>query len=243
MVSEAISDGSTDAKYDVNDDGQVNFDDLKLVLDNRDRDPHDVNGDGTVDDTDASLVSEAISDGSTDAKYDVNDDGKVNFDDLKLVLDNRAQGTAGAPLVVGNLKLNAAQIARIEAQIDLLLATGDRSPAAIRTLIYLQQLLTTARPEKTQLLANYPNPFNPETWIPYQLAEPAEVTISIYAIDGKLVRTLALGHQAAGIYQDRSRAAYWDGRNVQGELVASGVYFYTLTAGDFTATRKMLIRK
>ncbi|MDE0469523.1 MAG: DUF5050 domain-containing protein, partial [Candidatus Poribacteria bacterium] len=243
LVSEAISNGSTDAKYDVNNDGKVNFDDLKLVLDNRDRDPYDVNGDGTVDDTDASLVSEAISNGSTDATYDVNDDGKVNFDDLKLVLDNRAEGAAGAPLIVGNLKLNAAQIARIEAQINLLLATGDQSPAAMRTLVYLQQLLTTARPEETQLLANYPNPFNPETWIPYQLAEPAEVTVSIYAIDGKLVRTLALGHQAAGIYQYRNRAAYWDGRNDVGESVASGVYFYTLTAGDFTATRKMLIWK
>ena len=243
LVSEAISNGSTDAKYDVNGDGQVNFDDLKLVLDNRDRDPYDINGDGTVDDTDASLLTEAISNGSTDAKYDVNGDGQVNFDDLKLVLDNRAPGAAGAPLIVGNLKLNASQIARIEAQIDLLIATGDRSPAAIRTLIYLQQLLTTARPEKTQLLANYPNPFNPETWIPYQLAEPAEVTVSIYAIDGKLVRTLALGHQTAGIYQYRSRAAYWDGRNNVGEPVASGLYFYTLTAGDFTATRKMLIRK
>ena len=204
---------------------------------------YDVNGDGTVNDADASLVSEAISNGSTDAKYDVNSDGQVNFDDLKLVLDNRAEGAAGAPLIVGNLKLNASQIARIEAQIDLLLATGDQSPAAIRTLIYLQQLLTTARPEKTQLFANYPNPFNPETWIPYQLAEPAEVTVSIYAIDGKLVRTLALGHQSAGIYQYRNRAAYWDGRNNVGEPVASGLYFYTLTAGDFTATRKMLIKK
>ncbi len=93
------------------------------------------------------------------------------------------------------------------------------------------------------LLVNFPNPFNPETWIPYQLAKPAEVTITIYAVDGQVVRTLALGHQPAGMYQSRSRAAYWDGRNAFGEPVASGVYFYTFTAGDFTATRKMLIRK
>ena len=93
------------------------------------------------------------------------------------------------------------------------------------------------------LLANFPNPFNPETWIPYQLEKPTEVTITIYAIDGRLVRTLALGHQPAGIYRSRSRAAYWDGKNAFGEPVASGVYFYTLTAGDFAATRKMLIRK
>ncbi len=93
------------------------------------------------------------------------------------------------------------------------------------------------------LLANYPNPFNPETWIPYQLSVSADVSVSIYSVNGHLVRRLELGHQSAGMYQSRSRAAYWDGRNEFGERVASGLYFYTLTAGDFTATRKMLIRK
>ena len=93
------------------------------------------------------------------------------------------------------------------------------------------------------LLANYPNPFNPETWIPYQLSEAADVTVAIHSMNGSLIRTLELGHQAAGIYQSKSRAAYWDGRNAFGERVASGLYFYTFTAGDFTATRKMLIRK
>jgi predicted double-glycine peptidase len=98
-------------------------------------------------------------------------------------------------------------------------------------------------PAETSLLPNYPNPFNPETWIPYQLAKPADVNVSIYAADGKLVRTLALGHKQAGIHQNKSRAAYWDGKNAQGEPVASGIYFYTLKADDFTATRKMLIKK
>ncbi len=98
-------------------------------------------------------------------------------------------------------------------------------------------------PDKNALLANYPNPFNPETWIPYQLSKSADVAVSIYAAEGQLVRKLALGHQTAGRYQNRSRAAYWDGKNEVGEPVASGVYFYTLTAGDFSATRKMLVRK
>ncbi len=98
-------------------------------------------------------------------------------------------------------------------------------------------------PDKNALLVNYPNPFNPETWIPYQLAKPAEVTLTIYDMQGIVVRELKLGHQAAGVYQSRIRAAHWDGRNSVGEFVASGVYFYTLTAGDFTATRKMLILK
>ncbi len=112
----------------------------------------------------------------------------------------------------------------------------------------LQHLLTTLRetetmPKATALLANYPNPFNPETWIPYQLAKPADVTLTIYSVDGAFVRTLTLGHQSAGMYHSRNRAVYWDGRNQIGEPVASGLYFYTLTAGEFTATRKMLIRK
>ena len=98
-------------------------------------------------------------------------------------------------------------------------------------------------PADTTLLPNYPNPFNPETWIPYQLAEPADVTLRIYAADGVLVRTLALGRLPTGIYQSQHRAAYWDGKNQFGEPVASGIYFYTLSTDDFTATRKMLILK
>ena len=98
-------------------------------------------------------------------------------------------------------------------------------------------------PEQTSLLPNYPNPFNPETWIPYQLSEPTDVKLTIYDIQGRVVRNIDLGHQRAGVYHGRSRAAYWDGRNAVGEPVASGVYFYTLTAGEFTATRKMLIQK
>ena len=103
--------------------------------------------------------------------------------------------------------------------------------------------LIAGLPQTTQLLANYPNPFNPETWMPYQLATPAEITVSIYDVRGIVVRQLRLGYQTAGVYQSRSRAAYWDGRNTLGERVASGLYFYTLTAGDYTATRRMLIRK
>ena len=105
------------------------------------------------------------------------------------------------------------------------------------------QLRAMEVPRETALLPNYPNPFNPETWIPYQLATPADVTLRIYAVDGRLIRRLALGYLPAGRYQNRSRAAYWDGKNELGERVASGVYFYTLTAGEFTATRKLLISK
>jgi len=110
------------------------------------------------------------------------------------------------------------------------------------------QITVTSRlqaviPAKFALLQNYPNPFNPETWVPYQLAKDAHVTIIIYNAKGQAVRILDLGNQKAGEYIIRSKAAKWNGREVLGEEVASGVYFYTLKAGEFSATRKMVIVK
>ena len=201
---------------------------------------YDLNSDGTVDNTDAGLVADAM--GTSNARYDVNGDGTVNFLDLLLVFDNRDPGAAGAPTIVG-MKMSAAQIDIIEEQIDLLIATNDRSPAAMRTLIYLQQLLVTARPEKTQLLANYPNPFNPETWIPYELATDTNVRLTIYNTQGVVIRSLQFGHQSAGYYVGRDRAAYWDGRNALGEQVASGLYFYQLETDEMSLMRKMVILK
>ena len=112
-----------------------------------------------------------------------------------------------------------------------------------RSLIQLPELVVYEIPAGTELLRNYPNPFNPETWIPYRLAEDALVTLTIYNSGGQVVRTLDVGHQIAAVYESQSKAAYWDGRNDLGESVASGLYFYTLTAGDYSATRKMLILK
>ena len=115
--------------------------------------------------------------------------------------------------------------------------------ARTRQLLERSPSAAPLRSTETALLPNYPNPFNPETWIPYQLRKPAEVMLTIYDMNGQAIRMLAVGHQPAGVYQNRDRAAYWDGRNQRGETVASGVYFCTLTAGDFTATRKMLVGK
>lgn len=98
-------------------------------------------------------------------------------------------------------------------------------------------------PKQNLLLQNYPNPFNPETWIPYRLSEDGDVSLSIYDTQGMRIRTLSLGYQSAGFYQDQGRAAYWDGRNSLGEPVASGVYFYQLTTASFQQTRRMLILK
>jgi len=98
-------------------------------------------------------------------------------------------------------------------------------------------------PQNALLLQNYPNPFNPETWIPYHLAFDAEVTIRIYDVMGRIVRTIELGHKPAGIYADKMRAAYWDGRGNDGEAVVSGVYFYSIQAREFAATRRLVILK
>ena len=97
--------------------------------------------------------------------------------------------------------------------------------------------------KRTALLQNFPNPFNPETWLPYRLAADAPVTLRIYNVKGQLMRELNLGVQKAGGYLTRETAAYWDGRDHVGETVSNGIYFYTLHAAPFQATRRMLILK
>ena len=109
--------------------------------------------------------------------------------------------------------------------------------------IQLENLIAYEIPAETELLRNYPNPFNPETWIPYHLSEDADVSLTIYDANGALVRSIDVGHQTAAKYDTRTKAIYWDGRNQFGEQVASGIYFYSLEAGDFSATRKMVILK
>ena len=117
------------------------------------------------------------------------------------------------------------------------------TPESIADAVLSIRLDSIGKPKLTQLLQNFPNPFNPETWIPYQLETSANVTLHIYDTTGGIVRTLHLGFKPQGFYMTRSTAAYWDGRNNMGEQVASGVYFYSLQTPDFSATRKMLILK
>ena len=112
-----------------------------------------------------------------------------------------------------------------------------------RGIIFLEQLLAALTPKETALLPNYPNPFNPETWISYHLARDMNVRLTIYDTKGTVVSQLDLGHQPAGYYTARTRAAYWNGRNNLGEPVGSGLYFYQLSASDFSAMRKMVILK
>ena len=200
----------------------------------------DLNLDGVVNIQDLVIVSNRFGRRGKDIA-DVSDDGLVNIVDLVLVAAAFGDGAAAPSLHPAELEVfTTADVQLWLSQAQHLNLTDARSQRGIR---FLQQLLATLMPKKTALLPNYPNPFNPETWIPYHLAKNADVTVTIYNIDGQVVRSLMLGHQPAGMYQSRSRAAYWDGKNAFGETVASGVYFYTLTAGNFNATRKMLIRK
>ena len=213
----------------------------------------DVNRDGQVSILDMILIAQQLGKVvSPHSGVDVNGDGTVSILDLILVAQHLGKSTAAAPSILAMDDIHRLDPAMIQAWIERAQVEDDGSVAFRGGIAYLQSLLTLLVPKETALLPNYPNPFNPETWIPYQLSEPAEVTLRIYSVNGILVRTLALGHTPAGIYQSRSRAAYWDGRNDVGESVASGIYFYTLstestrdsvTAGDFTATRKLLIRK
>ena len=202
---------------------------------------------------------------------DVNADGVVNILDLTLVaqgIDAANSGIQGLSLQEIEAALAAAieQTADIEviAEAPVGFGTAQHMPSVAyrnvadaladaehlgysvhAVLKELLQLLTEMAevPETTALLPNYPNPFNPETWIPYHLAKAANVTLTIYDMQGVAVRQLMLGYQPAGVYRSKHRAAYWNGRNDEGEKVSSGIYFYTLTAGDFTATRKLLIIK
>ena len=197
----------------------------------------DVNRDGVVNILDLIRVAQQLGKRvPSDSPVDINGDGVVNIFDLTLV----AQGIGG----VAAPPAHGLESKTIETWIAGARLADDGSIAFRQGIANLQNLLASLIiPQETALLANYPNPFNPETWIPYQLAVPAEVTLTIYDMNGGAVRNLEMGLQAAGTYQNRSRAAYWDGRNQRGESVASGLYFYTLKAGEFTATRKMLIRK
>ena len=200
----------------------------------------DVNGDGIINILDLVLISANF--GKTGQNpADVNGDGVVNIVDLVKVAGEMGTGAAAPSALPQTLEiLTAADVRQWLTQAQQMTLTDATSQ---RGILILEQLLAALVPNETSLLPNYPNPFNPETWIPYQLSKPSEVTLHIYSVNGTLVETLALGHQPAGMYQSRARAAYWDGRNALGEPVASGLYFYTFTAGDFTATRRMLILK
>ena len=210
----------------------------------------DVNEDGIVNILDLVTVGEQFGQKDDGLSGDVNDDGIVNILDLVMVSAHLSETTTPKAPVIHREKrlLFPKPVAlvppeTIQAWIDMAHAADNGSLVFRQGIANLKRLLTTPVPAETTLLQNYPNPFNPETWIPYHLANDADVELAIYDAKGVLVRLFDLGYQRAGYYTDQTKAAYWDGRNKSRELVASGVYLYRLTAGGYSAMRKMVILK
>jgi hypothetical protein len=209
--------------------------------------PGDVNGNGSVTAYDAFLALQYVvglkelSDEDIDAA-DVTGEGKVTALDAALILQYTVglitqfpvESKIGAPTLEATSE--EAALRKTIAQLEATTLNQEQKQV-------LEQLKRLVLPARTALFQNYPNPFNPDTWLPYQLATDAPVTIRIYNIKCQLIRLINLRHQKAGIYMTKDRAAYWDGKNATGEAVSSGVYFYQLQAGDFLATRKMVIVK
>ena len=203
----------------------------------------DLNEDGVVDISDLILIAKHIGESPpTDPRADANGDNTVDINDIIWIIK-----TIEASIIT------AAPTNRMTSQedIDALSALYEKIEdisvnfAQIELVKrFLRQFLMPAeQPLATKLYANYPNPFNPETWIPYQLAEDTEITIRIYNASGQVVRTIFTGNQAAGYYLNRSKAAYWDGKNELGEQVASGVYIYELKTPTFKQTKRLVVLK
>ena len=205
--------------------------------------PWDINNDGIVDIADMILVSNSFGVESPEhPKLDVNKDGNVDIIDLLLVAAHFGESCDPiAPSARPNIRPE--QLGAVENWLTEAHLADDGSDVFRQGIATLEHLIYTTAAVKTALLPNYPNPFNPETWIPYDLAKDANVHIHIYSVKGESVQELSLGFQKAGTYRTRARAAYWDGRNAMGERVASGIYFYTLQAGHFKSTRRMVIMK
>ena len=201
---------------------------------------HDANQDGVVNILDLVFIARRFGQSGPNTA-DVDGDGVVSILDLIKVAGALNQVAAAPSLHSAALPmLTAADIREWLIQARGLNLTDAELQKGI---LLLEQLLAVLIPKETELLSNYPNPFNPETWIPYRLAKDAFVTLTIYDQTGSVVRRFNVGHQIASVYEGRSKAIYWDGRNEVGDRVASGIYFYTLTAGDYSATRKMVILK
>ena len=210
------------------------------------RNLEDVNSDGAVDVLDFIIVASEF--GQTlpsQSAADVNFDGLVDVSDLTLVASHLDEGTASSAAPSIAQRFSQQQLSNMREALNSLevLANPPSGVEIARQFLrrWLRHVPTIV--EETKLLPNYPNPFNPETWIPYQLAVDTEVKISIYDIAGTLVRHLDLGHQKAGIYELKSTAAYWDGKSANGEPVSSGLYFYQLRAGNFTSVKRMAVIK
>lgn len=204
--------------------------------------PWDVNSDGTVDIHDLLLVANSFdADALNYPKVDVNKDGSVDLIDFLLVAAHLGESiTTKAPKTI---HISSQHVDRINQLLTEARLASDGSNVFRQGIANLEMLINSTIPKESTLLPNYPNPFNPETWIPFDLAHDTEVYIHIYNLKGEPIRLLDLGFQTAGTYRTQTRAAHWDGHNSSGEPVASGIYFYKFQAGHTQATRKMVLTK
>ena len=209
----------------------------------------DVNQDGIVNVLDMIFVAQSFGQKPpSNPRADVNKDGQVNILDLIFVAERLGENVAAAPAqmdLIKSIPSTSKEIIAIQRALSELEAAPNKSPHLEIAIQLLRHYLSIANQsvQDTKLLPNYPNPFNPETWIPYQLSEESTVTVKIYDVSGSLVRTIEVGHKPVGYYLTRERAVYWDGRNENREPVSSGVYFYTLNTDTYTQTRRMVIVK
>ena len=210
----------------------------------------DVNQDGIINVLDVILVAQNLGQKPpSNPRVDVNKDGQVNVLDLVRVAEHLGEKVAAAPSLMDVIKVtpsSSENVIGVRRALNELEAMPEKSHSVQITIQFMRLWLekTNQSVRETKLLPNYPNPFNPETWIPYQLSEATDVSMKIYDVRGRLVRTISVGFKPVGYYLTRERAVHWDGHNEIGESVASGIYFYTFTvSGSYTTTRKMLIRK
>ena len=221
--------------------------------------PWDVDKNGSVNIFDLVTVASQFGQSGQGLSGDIDRNGTVNIFDLVLVASHFGEATVATapPLISLNSKdFGAPQHLsmrltdrdagmRTRVALTELENLSETDPSVLLPAKLLRQWLVTSGeiPSESMLLPNYPNPFNPETWIPFQLANSSNVTIFIYDVLGQPLRRLDIGYRHAGRYVDHPQAAHWDGRNDAGELVTSGVYFYSMKANEFSAMRKMVIGK
>ena len=203
----------------------------------------DANGDNQVDILDLVLVAGSFGLLGENLSQDVNQDGRIDILDLVMIAIEFGQTAAAPKLLSGELNFTTQQKQSIQSAIGALEHISIRSKKEEMALNVLKIILPEKLQTETQLLPNYPNPFNPETWIPFELAEGSKVSIRIFDASGQVVRQISLGYLDAGSYVSRRRAIYWNGRSDLGEYTSSGVYYYWISAGRFSAMRKMVILK
>ena len=200
----------------------------------------DLNSDGIIDIADLIIVAGVFGQSGEGLTGDLNSDGVVDIMDPMIVAIHFGETTnLSAP--ASPQMANADHVDMVEGWLKAARMADDGSELFQRGISALERLLNQIVPSKTALMQNYPNPFNPDTWIPYQLNEGADISIVIYDATGRIVKRLDVGYKNAGVYRTRDRAAHWNGRNEAGESVASGAYFVSLKAGEYQQVRRIVL--